>query len=110
MGLISRKLYTSQACYLRLVIAASIYGLILEKLYTPLKKKKALKSLLTEEKILNYLKYVTPIRSSSRKNEWLFHIPKDRYIKRFIELDDNGYVWKDRVYQQLINDHGRDVI
>lgn len=41
-----------------------------------------------------------------RLNEWLFHIPKDKYIKRFIELDNRGYVWKDKVYQQLINEYG----
>jgi putative hydrolase of the HAD superfamily len=40
-----------------------------------------------------------------RLNEWLFHIPRDKYIKRFIELDNGGYVWKDRVYQQLINEY-----
>ncbi len=41
-----------------------------------------------------------------RLNEWLFHIPKDKYIKRFIELDNRGYVWKDKVYQRLINEYG----
>lgn len=30
------------------------------------------------------------------------HIPKAQYVERFIELDDHGYVWKDRVYAQLI--------
>ncbi|WP_326480894.1 HAD family hydrolase [Virgibacillus halodenitrificans] len=40
-----------------------------------------------------------------RLDEWLFHIPKDNYIKRFIELDNRGYVWKDKVYQQLINEY-----
>ena len=34
----------------------------------------------------------------------LQHIPKDQFAKRFIELDAKGYVWKDRVYQQLIED------
>ncbi|ANU09154.1 HAD-superfamily hydrolase [Planococcus antarcticus DSM 14505] len=34
------------------------------------------------------------------------HIPKDLFIKRFIELDAKGYVWKDRVYQQLIKELG----
>jgi putative hydrolase of the HAD superfamily len=29
-------------------------------------------------------------------------ISKDKYINRFIELDCKGYVWKDKVYQQLI--------
>ncbi|MFA9456843.1 HAD family hydrolase [Halalkalibacter sp. AB-rgal2] len=33
------------------------------------------------------------------------HIPKDQYISRFIELDQRGYVWKDRVYQQLVEEY-----
>ncbi|WP_188634369.1 HAD family hydrolase [Lentibacillus kapialis] len=41
-----------------------------------------------------------------RLSEWLLHIPKDKYIKRFIELDNRGYVWKDKVYKQLINEFG----
>lgn len=36
-----------------------------------------------------------------RLNKWVNHIPKERYITRFIELDNRGYVWKDKVYQQL---------
>ncbi|MFC0476761.1 HAD family hydrolase [Robertmurraya beringensis] len=36
-----------------------------------------------------------------RLNKWLKHIPKEEYITRFIELDKHGYVWKDKVYQQL---------
>ncbi|WP_342512406.1 HAD family hydrolase [Sporosarcina sp. FSL K6-1522] len=36
-----------------------------------------------------------------RLNKWVSHIPKDTYITRFIELDKRGYVWKDKVYQQL---------
>lgn len=36
-----------------------------------------------------------------RLNKWVGHIPKDKYITRFIELDKRGYVWKDKVYQQL---------
>ncbi|MEN1968367.1 HAD family hydrolase [Lentibacillus sp. N15] len=39
-----------------------------------------------------------------RLHKWMNHIPKDKYITRFIELDDGGYVWKDRVYQQLVRD------
>lgn len=34
------------------------------------------------------------------------HIPKDLFMDRFIELDAKGYVWKDRVYQQLIEELG----
>ena len=29
-------------------------------------------------------------------------IPKNDYISRFIELDNRGYVWKDKVYQSLV--------
>ncbi|NCT38600.1 HAD family hydrolase [Bacillus sp. EB93] len=39
-----------------------------------------------------------------RLNKWVSHIPKEKYIKRFIELDNRGYVWKDKVYQQLIGE------
>ncbi|ELK44136.1 hydrolase [Halobacillus sp. BAB-2008] len=39
-----------------------------------------------------------------RLNESLNHIPKEEYIRRFIELDNRGYVWKDKVYKQLINE------
>lgn len=36
--------------------------------------------------------------------KWLGHIPKEQYISRFIELDCRGYVWKDKVYQQMVDD------
>ncbi|WP_149475722.1 HAD family hydrolase [Oceanobacillus polygoni] len=39
-----------------------------------------------------------------RLNKWLNHIPKNKYITRFIELDNRGYVWKDKVYQQLVDE------
>lgn len=29
---------------------------------------------------------------------------KEDYVRRFIELDNHGYVWKDSVYQQLIGE------
>ncbi|MBQ4898807.1 HAD-IA family hydrolase [Paenibacillus sp. Marseille-P2973] len=32
------------------------------------------------------------------------NIDKESYIHRFIELDHRGYVWKDRVYQELIKE------
>ncbi|WP_438349987.1 HAD family hydrolase [Paenibacillus sp. FA6] len=31
-------------------------------------------------------------------------INKEDYINRFIELDNRGYVWKDKVYQDLIKE------
>ncbi|SDJ84572.1 HAD family hydrolase [Sediminibacillus albus] len=34
----------------------------------------------------------------------LGHINKNEYMRRFIELDDGGYVWKDKVYQQLVTE------
>lgn len=36
--------------------------------------------------------------------EGVGHISKDDYIARFIELDARGYVWKDTVYQQMVNE------
>ncbi|MER2170836.1 MAG: HAD family hydrolase [Psychrobacillus psychrodurans] len=39
-----------------------------------------------------------------RLNKKFSHIPKEQYISRFIELDNHGYVWKDKVYQQLIEE------
>lgn len=35
---------------------------------------------------------------------WVKHIPKEKFIRRFIELDARGYVWKDKVYKQLIEE------
>lgn len=32
------------------------------------------------------------------------HIPKAKYVTRFIELDNRGYVWKDKVYQRLVDE------
>lgn len=34
----------------------------------------------------------------------LQHIAKETYVARFIELDAHGYVWKDKVYAQLIDE------
>jgi len=36
-----------------------------------------------------------------RLKEALGHIPKQQYVTRFLELEQHGYVWKDKVYQQL---------
>lgn len=32
------------------------------------------------------------------------HISKETYCRRFIELDNRGYVWKDKVYEQLVHE------
>lgn len=32
------------------------------------------------------------------------HIPKAKYVTRFIELDNRGYMWKDKVYQQIVEE------
>ncbi|MBW4491204.1 MAG: HAD hydrolase-like protein [Trichocoleus desertorum ATA4-8-CV12] len=37
-----------------------------------------------------------------RLGNYLSHIPKADYVSRFIELDSQGHVWKDKVYQALI--------
>ncbi|MFP5162930.1 HAD family hydrolase [Staphylococcus equorum] len=34
---------------------------------------------------------------------YLNHIDKNTFKRKFIELDQNGYVWKDKVYTQLID-------
>ncbi|CDO03854.1 Pyrimidine 5'-nucleotidase YjjG [Oceanobacillus picturae] len=39
-----------------------------------------------------------------RLNRGLSHISKEIYISRFIELDCRGYVWKDKVYQQMVDE------
>lgn len=39
-----------------------------------------------------------------RLNITLGHINQREYKARFIELDQHGYVWKDKVYQQLITE------
>jgi putative hydrolase of the HAD superfamily len=37
----------------------------------------------------------------TRMSSVLSHIPKKVFAERFIELEQNGYVWKDKVYQKL---------
>lgn len=39
-----------------------------------------------------------------RLNDVLGHIDQTDYMQRFIQLDDHGYVWKDKVYQQLVEE------
>lgn len=35
----------------------------------------------------------------------LKHVSEQQYTERFIELDNKGYVWKDKVYQQLVQEY-----
>ncbi|XRG80785.1 HAD family hydrolase [Rossellomorea sp. GAMAL-10_SWC] len=35
----------------------------------------------------------------------LINVPEQQYIERFIELDKKGYVWKDKVYKQLVQEY-----
>ncbi|MCM3609893.1 HAD family hydrolase [Planococcus sp. MERTA32b] len=39
-----------------------------------------------------------------RLDKELGHIDQSDYIKRFIQLDSHGYVWKDKVYRQLVEE------
>lgn len=32
-------------------------------------------------------------------------ISKEEFVSRFLELDNRGYVWKDRVYEQLVDEY-----
>jgi len=43
-------------------------------------------------------------RQYDRFKELIGYIPKEMYVKRFIELDNRGYVWKDKVYSQLVEE------
>jgi putative hydrolase of the HAD superfamily len=43
-------------------------------------------------------------RQYDRLKNLVGHIPKAKYVTRFIELDNRGYVWKDKVYQQLVEE------
>lgn len=43
-------------------------------------------------------------RQYDRLYKQVGHIPKEKYVSRFIELDNHGYVWKDKVYQQLVDE------
>lgn len=39
-----------------------------------------------------------------RLTDELSHIPKNDYMVRFIELGCHGHVWKDKVYQALVEE------
>lgn len=40
-----------------------------------------------------------------RYSDELRHVEKEQYIERFVELDHRGYVWKDKVYEQLLKEY-----
>lgn len=42
------------------------------------------------------------VHQYKRLNNLVGHIDQSTYTARFIELDNHGYVWKDKVYQQLV--------
>ncbi|SDL93944.1 HAD family hydrolase [Sediminibacillus halophilus] len=39
-----------------------------------------------------------------RMEDYLRHADKEEFIEAFMKLDAGGYVWKDKVYQQLVNE------
>ncbi|MER2127702.1 HAD family hydrolase [Solibacillus sp.] len=39
-----------------------------------------------------------------RLHNYVGHISKQQYTRRFTELDQRGYVWKDKVYAQLVQE------
>ncbi|OAS89532.1 MULTISPECIES: HAD family hydrolase [Metabacillus] len=39
-----------------------------------------------------------------RLNNLLGNISREKYVSRFIELDNRGYVWKDIVYQRIVKE------
>ncbi|GAB2534986.1 HAD family hydrolase [Gracilibacillus alcaliphilus] len=41
-------------------------------------------------------------RQYDRFHSLFSHLDKETYTTKFIELDCHGYVWKDRVYQQMV--------
>ncbi|MEW9501038.1 HAD family hydrolase [Jeotgalibacillus marinus] len=43
-------------------------------------------------------------RQYDRLKPWLKNIPKNTFIKRFNELEERGYVWKEHVYKKLIEE------
>lgn len=40
-----------------------------------------------------------------RYSDELGYVEKEQYIERFVELDQRGYVWKDKVYEQLLEEY-----
>jgi putative hydrolase of the HAD superfamily len=52
-----------------------------------------------EESVKNFIK-------SQYNRKLVGKVSKEEYISRFIELDNRGYTWKDKVYQQLVKEFG----
>ncbi|WP_409175473.1 HAD family hydrolase [Brevibacillus fortis] len=44
------------------------------------------------------------VRDQFNRYKELQVVEKENFVQRFIELDNHGYVWKDKVYQQLIDE------
>ncbi|GGG15597.1 haloacid dehalogenase [Paenibacillus albidus] len=44
------------------------------------------------------------IRNQYERYSQFKFVEKDVFIQRFIELDNHGFVWKDKVYQQLVDE------
>ncbi|SDC75548.1 putative hydrolase of the HAD superfamily [Paenibacillus sp. UNCCL117] len=44
------------------------------------------------------------VRDQHQRYPELQFVEKDVFAQRFIELDNHGYVWKDKVYQQLVDE------
>ncbi|MCA0992293.1 HAD family hydrolase [Pseudalkalibacillus hwajinpoensis] len=60
-----------------------------------------------DETLLNRKKSVESfIRDQYNRYEpYLARVEGDTYCSRFIELDNNGYTWKDRVYERLVDEY-----
>lgn len=41
----------------------------------------------------------------NRYHQFLRHVPVQAYASRFVELDDNGRLWKDEVYRILLDEY-----
>lgn len=50
-----------------------------------------------DESVKNFIK-------SQYNRKLAGQVPKEKFINRFIELDNRGYTWKDKVYQQLVKE------
>ncbi|MDX8046591.1 HAD family hydrolase [Gracilibacillus sp. S3-1-1] len=49
--------------------------------------------------------YHFALNQYARFYPYVEHIGQEQFVSRFIELDNKGLVWKDRVYQQLITEY-----